>query len=544
MSVVSIPFSQLPDFPKLVADLFAGKTTLEFGFPLKVEKEFWISRSKEEAEFARPREVLVDRLFKQLEDVELPVRTRSNIEALGTPGTLAVVTGQQVGLGGGPLLTLYKALTAIAVAEHLERETGVRTVPVFWMATSDHNLYETAQFHWIDLENRLLSYTPNGNENRTPVGNLKLGDHALQLIHFLRRDLPDNEFKQKVIGLIEECYQPEVTFGQAFQRLGTKFFAISGLVILDPEEAELKIACRLFWEQMVSAIEVNFTHIKARSDEILRAGYTIQAPVEPGRPALFYLEQGARRKIILEGRAKRALSDIIFTRKELTEIARYNPHTLSAGVTVRPLYQSYLLPTGCYVAGPHELAYWAQLSDSFSPLGLYSPAVIHRVSMTIIEKKIKKRLQKLELEPSAFFGDIPSLVETMIAQRSNDSVSKMFEKIRNLSDQCYNELNSQTVGYYAGLNKAVENAFNKITYQMDSLEQKFKQRLNQQHIDLITAMEHLSTHLRPAGKLQERVLSPHYYFSRYGWNFLVRLLKCTRPYNTEHQILDLEEIQV
>lgn len=539
----SIPFHQLSSIPELVQDVLAGKSRIDFGFPTAVTPEFWTQRSREETDHPRDRQILVTRLHKQLDRFQPPEAILKNIDALREPETLTVVTGQQVALAGGPLLTLYKALTTIALARKLEKESGVHTVPVFWMATSDHNFGEAAQHHLIDQKNELVRLAWDHTDNRVPVGSLPLGEMSTVLIDHLEKDLPDSEFKPELLRILGEAYTPEATFANAFQKLGTDLLGPYGLVLLNPEDAALKQSCRDFWIRSIEDIDDRLHQLQQRGRELEEAGYRVQAPVTRGRPALFLLENGIRRKVVLEGRSRLAKSDIIIAREELLQVAKDEPERLSAGVTMRPMYQGYLLPAGAYVAGPNEMAYWGQLPGLFEPLGARSPAVVHRASFTLIEKKIRRKIEKLGATPPDFLGDLSDLTEEFVKRRSSVDLDHTFvtlkERCNKLEEHFASLLEMPPFG---GLETAIQGAEKRIQQQLDTLENKFNQRLRQYHQDLVDSVERVTVHLRPAGKLQERLLSGHYYFARYGFSLIDRLIEVSLEKPGYHQMLDMEEL--
>ncbi|MBZ0266224.1 bacillithiol biosynthesis cysteine-adding enzyme BshC [bacterium] len=533
---------EIPRFPALVADCIEKRTQFDFGFPLEITTEFWQKRSKEEAEFNHPRSALTESLKKQLSGLELSEKVAANIEALKHPETLTIVTGQQVGLGGGPLLTLYKALSTIALSHKIENKSGVRTVPMFWMATSDHNLFETAQLSWINLENELVHFSYDGHENRAPVGSMLLGERAIEFLRRLEKELPDSDFKPDLMERLKNAYRPEHTFAHAFRILGNDLLGKFGMIMFDPEELSLKKSYIPFWSKAVEEVDDRLERLRTRSLQLQDSGYAVQAPIERGRPALFYHEDGVRRKVVLEGRAQRAQSDMILSRDELKVRVEEEPENFSAGVTLRPLLQSYLLPVGAYVAGPHEMAYWTQLSDAFEPLGLYKPAVVHRMNLTLVEGKVKKRLNKLEVTAREFLDDSTEIVNRLVKNHGDDQFTEVFQEAKSLSGTCYTKLKDIAEGPYAGLEKEMDTAFNKIRYHLEKLENRFNKRLKQQHSDLIKSLDRLRTHLHPAEKLQERVLSPHYYLARYGFSLLDKLVDFAETAEQKHYFIDLEEM--
>ena len=538
-----IELSQFPSTPDLVHETISGIARVDFGFPVNTSSELWQEKLERERKIDRPRDILVDTLLEEANALVLPEQARQNIEALRSPDTLAVVTGQQVGLAGGPLLTLYKALTTISLARKMELETGIRTVPVFWMATSDHNLPETAQIHWIDKENKLASYRAPAQDNRTPVGRLTLGPMATDMLAALEHDLPISEFSDELIGYLRAAYRPEYSFGEAFRSLGYSLLGPLGMVMFDPESEAVKRAASPFWVPAVEDVDNRLEHLAIRSRDLRDNGYSVQAPVERGRPAIFLHEDGQRRKVVLEGRAIRARSDIILSREDLLRIAETSPENLSAGVTLRPHLQGYLLPTAAYVAGPHEMAYWAQLAGSFEGFGLSAPAVVPRASFTLIESKIQRRLDKLGLSPEDVFQNLEALSERLLQQRRDDRAETLFSEIEEkllATEKTVMELASEPE--FAGLDNAVNTAYRKMEYHLEKLHGQFTDKLRRQNSDLINHLDRLFTHLRPAGRQQERVLTPFYYFMRYGTAVRDGLARIAADTIGSHTMISIEEL--
>lgn len=537
-----ISLRQFPGVPALVAETLDGEAAIDFGFPTRAGDSAWREASARNAGTDRPRDRIADAIRAQNEPFSPPRPVLDNIEALAEPGTLAVVTGQQVGLAGGPMLTLYKAITAVALADDLQRSTGVRTVPVFWMATSDHNLQEAAQLHWIDLENRLAGTRDNTAGNRTPVGSLPLGERAHDVLHGLQSALPETEFSESYLRALRECYMPERTFADAFRDLGLRLLGRYGLVFFDPQDPAIKRISSPFLQRAVEEVDDRLERLAERSRAIERAGYRVQAPVEPGRPALFLLDDGRRRKIVLEGRSIRARTDIILSRDELFAIARDEPERLSAGVTLRPILQGWLIPTGAYVAGPHEMAYWAQLADAFDPLSVPKPAVIPRCSLTLIEPKVRRWLDRHGLHPADLFGDADELTGRLLASKRDGDADRALAALESdLARHRRNLFELAGNGEFKGLDQAVESSFSKLYYHVDRLRHSFAERSKRRHGDVIKHVEQLATHLAPAGRPQERVLSPFYYFVRYGDAFLAGLRGHCLDAAGGHGFVDIRE---
>ena len=540
--MTTIELHDFPGIPEMVSECLDGTCRIPFGFAISTEVERWKQQSLIEAKRERPRDLIADRIAAGAGE-QMTDAVRANIEALRDPGTMTVVTGQQVGLGGGPLLTLYKALTTVALARKMEQESGVRTVPVFWMATSDHNLIEASQVYWIDLKNSLTGYKSSQQDNRVPVGNIQLKSVAEDLLTSIEKDLPDSEFKQVILDALRSSYTHEHTFAEAFRALAYALLGETGLLMFDPEDLEVKKSSSPFWVEAMSNVDEVLAAIVSRSDEIRDANYPLQALVESSRPAIFHHEDGIRRKVVLEGKHIRARSDVILSREALVKIAEESPESLSAGVTFRPLMQGWLFPTGAYVAGPHEMAYWAQLNTAFESLNIPAPAVVPRASLTLVESKIRKGLNKFGLQPAQFFGDLDVLKERLITDERDEQTIETFKEVANHLVKAEKLLLDMTQEPdFSGLEDAVTTAFRKVHFHMEKLHERIRDRLHSHHGDTIAQVDKLSTHIFPAGQPQERVMTPIYYFVRYGMKLLHGLDKHILDAVGRHAFFDLEEL--
>jgi bacillithiol synthase len=539
-----LTLKEFPGIPPLVHETIAGIAHIDFGFRTYPDPVAWIEQSKRESEHPRPRAEIVSAIRKQYANISMPDAVNRNLETLADPATMAVVTGQQVGLAGGPLLTLYKAMTAVALAERLQRGTGIKTVPIFWMATSDHNLTEAAQVHWLTLDNQMAHFKDTRQGNRIPVGSLPVGNLGNDLIARLTSDIPSTDFSAEYIKLLKQAYQPDATFAGAFRQWGTELLGKHGLIFLDPVDPTIKQLSSPFLQAAVAEVDDRLERIVERSKMIERSGYKSQAPAEIGRPALFLLDEGQRRKIVLEGKAIRGMSDIIMSRLDLAKIARDEPERLSAGVTLRPILQGWLLPTGAYIAGPHEMAYWSQLTDAFTQLGVEKPAVVSRASFTVIEPKVAKWLEKYDLSPKDMYVGLKAITAQLLSTRRDDDADHAFAALSESLETHERVLTDMSRSSdFSGSEQVVDSSFRKMQYHVDKLRHAFSERSSRRHSTLLKHVEQLSNHIFPGGSPQERVISPIYYLVRYGDKFLNGLRKSALNAVGRHVFVDLKEWQ-
>lgn len=302
-----------------------------------------------------------------------------NIEKLQHNETFTVTTGQQIHVGLGPLYVLYKALTTIQLAEDIEsRFPGVSVVPIFWMATEDHDFEEIRH---VRIFNKTYTWDAVSGG---PVGRLDT-ENIATLWDEIGADFPNEMGLQQWIQHFKKVYSEYQNLADATRALLHELFHEKGLVILDPDNVELKrIAIPLFREDLLT--NRFYDSLKQRTAKLKQQGLEVQIGARPGN--LFLIDNGKRRRI--EKRNSDfilAETNVSFSEKEILEILQNETEKFSPNVALRPLFQEMLLPNIAYIGGPGELIYWYQIQPLFDAIGITSPALIQRHSFIWPDKK-------------------------------------------------------------------------------------------------------------------------------------------------------------
>jgi bacillithiol synthase len=341
------------------------------------------------------RRILVERLMEQNKNFHCQQATMQNIELLAKPDSLAVVTGQQVGLFTGPLYTIYKALTTCKLAANLSRQLQHPVVPVFYLVTEDHDFDEV---RWIGLWNQnhqyqKIRYTPAVMPQRVPMSEIILDESIYSVLQVLQTWTPDSEFKNDLLEQVSNCYGPGCHFVSAFARLFSHLLQDLGVILLDASDPQLKQLARPILQKELA----EFTSVSAMmrtNEELLQNGYHTQLAVHPSRPHLFLLEHG-RHSLEKEGdRLRNMHSNVTYSIAELLQ----QTERTSPKAALRPIVQDWLLPTIAYVGGPGEIAYFAQLKQVYADFGIPMPVVAPRAGFTLVEPKIQRHLDKFSLD--------------------------------------------------------------------------------------------------------------------------------------------------
>jgi bacillithiol biosynthesis cysteine-adding enzyme BshC len=486
-----------------------------------------------------------DRVASALERINRragsPDLTFKHIDMLRRPGSVAIVTGQQAGLFTGPLYTIHKALTVVKLAACL-REQGVEAVPVFWVASEDHDYEEVNHTRLIDREGQLKDVRYEACEHKpdSPVGHIKLCEGIDEKITELVNALPPSEFVADLERDLRESYQHEVGFAEAFARLMARLFRDYGVVLLDPQDEQLKqVAAPLYAEALEHSTEIARALVE-RSRELEAAGYHAQIHVSEDMVPLFILDDG-RRVAMVEQDERFHLkgSDRSFSREELVELARRCPNCFSPNVTLRPVVQDYLLPTAAYIGGPAEIAYFAQLGAVYETLGRERPSVLPRASFTIVEGRHQKTMKKHGLALPDFFDGLHSAMTKVVEQSLDRETANTFAETERILTEQMDKLEDALSRADRTLSISLKRARAKILYQIEHLRTRFIHSSARREETVYRQIERAYLTLMPDKNFQERELNVYYFLSRYGPTLFNDLYNAAEVGYSNHKLVYL-----
>ena len=465
--------------------------------------------------------------------------TFKHIEILRHPGSVAIVTGQQSGLFTGPLYTIHKALTVIKLASCL-REQGVEAVPVFWIASEDHDYEEVNHLKVLDREGQLktIRYEAGDLPKDAPVGRVVLCDGITKTIDEFMALLPPSEFTPDIERDLRESHAPGGGFAQAFAKLMARLFKNYGVVLLDPLDEELKQVVAPLYSQALEKSEEIARALVARSSELEAAGYHAQVHVSEDMVPLFIVDDGRRVAMTREnGRFQVKGSDRSFAHEELASLASRCPSCFSPNVTLRPVVQDYLLPTAAYIGGPAEIAYFAQLRAVYETLERQEPCVLPRASFTIVEGRHQKTMKKYGLELRDFFDGLHAAVTKVVEQSLDRGTAKSFEETERVLNEQLDKLEASLGKADRTLSSSVEGARAKMLYQIEHLRTRFIHASAHREETAYRQVERACTTLFPEKNLQERELNAYYFLSRYGPSLIEELYNATEIGFSNHKLV-------
>ena len=532
-----LPFSQIPHSTPLFTDFLSFQPKVRQFYP---RSAFFLEWLKDEAAAvsydSQRRERVATILERQNRTWGSSAAVTKNIERLRA-GAHAVVTGQQVGLFGGPVFSIYKALTAVKLAD-LATQSGLGCVPVFWLATEDHDLAEVNHISIPDSEGlqRVIAATQGLPD--APVGTITFGSEIEAVLASAVGLLGDTP----VAGALRKSYRPGETFGSSFARLFARLFADWGVILLDASDPELHgIAEPIYRAAVEGAAELDEA-LLARGRELEVAGYHQQVKVTPSSSLLFALRDGARVPVHRRGNGSTGqfvIEKEEISQKELLSRIAVSPQSFSPNVLLRPVVQDYLLPTLAYTGGSAEVAYFAQAAVVYAKLlGRITP-IVPRFSATIVDSKLRGLLDRYQLTLQDLFHGPERLCEQLAAHALPSELQSSFDRANASLQSSMAVIRDSLSRLDKTLVDAAQNAESKMRHQLESLRARAARAELRQSELLGRHAALLSNSLYPNKVLQEREIAGIYFLSRYGTELLRDLYDSIHADCLDHQVISL-----
>ncbi len=531
-----LPFSQIPHTTRLFADFLRHDPKIQEFYPRSAFFSDWVKDEAGRVKYDPARRQRVAQVLeRQNREWGASAQTLENV-ARFRAGAFAVVTGQQVGLFGGPAFSLYKALTAVKAAS-LARAAGIDCVPIFWLATEDHDLEEV---NHVALPGggfalKTLATTAHGVAE-APVGRIRFGAEIEPVVEEAIRLLGVSEARD----FLKQAYRPGETFGSAFARLFSRLFGELGVVLLDAADAEFhRMAEPIYWAAIEQSGALDEA-LLARGKALEAAGYHQQVKVTASSTLLFSMETGSR--IAIHRRANGRESGFVageekFPGDELLRRIAAKPEEFSPNVLLRPVVQDYLLPTLAYTGGAAEVAYFAQAAVVYQALvGRVTP-VLPRFSATIVEEKPRSLMEKYSLTfPELFHG--PEILSVSLAERTlPKELLNGFGRAEELLEKELAAIRESLARLDSTLVDSATRAGSKMRYQLNKLRARAARAELRRAEVLQRHAELLSHALYPNKVLQEREVGGIYFAGKYGRDFLKQLYASIRCECVDHQVV-------
>ncbi len=530
MKVTHIPFKNTGFFSKTMIDYLERSEQLKpfyNNFPLLEEFENQIE-SKSKSYSKETRKTLVDVLKKQYATIKTSEATQQNIKDLEKENTFTVTTGHQLNLFTGPMYFLYKILSTINLCEELREEYSYQNfVPIYWMATEDHDFDEINYFNFKGKKVQWNS-DQTGGVGRFSTEGLE------EVLEVFSNHLGTSRNAQYLINLFKEGYVKHSNLGDATRYIANELFGEYGVVILDADDKALKQQLIPYIEKELTA-QVSYNKV-TETIESLGKEYKIQ--VNPREINLFYLTDEIRERIVFEdGVYKVNNTSISWSLNELQKEVHNFPERFSPNVIMRPLYQEVILPNLSYVGGGGELAYWLQLKSYFEEVNVPFPILLLRNSVQIISEKQEKKLGNLTISLEEIFINQNSLLKRKVLETSEEKVDFTTQK-EFLQQQfvALRELAKKTDVSFVGAVNAQEK---KQLKGLENLENRWLRAEKRRYKELVDRIVLLQNEILPNQSLEERQRNFSEYYLEYGDTLIKVLKEGLKPLQLEFTVLTL-----
>ena len=496
-----------------VADFYAGNPA---------DRGAWTDAIARVQRHERKRDAVADLLQAQQRRRGAPPEALAASAELRTATTVAVVTGQQAGLFGGPLFTLLKALTAIRLADRVRAEHHVDAVPIFWVDAEDHDWDEVKACGVLDADLQFASVAlgdPPG-AHAGPVARVHLDDSVTAAVAALRAALPQTEFTAGLLETLTRAYHPGAGMADAFATWLESVLGSRGLVVYDASDAAAKpLVADLFAREIEQA---DTTRLAGAAGARLEAsGLHAQVTPHDGSLALFHIRDG-REAIRVQG-TDAVIGERTEPRTELVKRVREAPAEFSPNVLLRPLVQDTLFPTVCYVSGPSELAYLGQLRDVYAAFDVPMPLVYQRASATILDSNAMRFMARHEFPLELLQAQDELALNELLEAQLPPTVDASLQDVQRVLEEQMGVLAREVQQIDATLEGAARSTLTRMQDDLKKLHGKIIQAAKRKDETLRRQFKHAQAQAFPAGHPQERQVGFVYFLNKYGPALVDRL---------------------
>ena len=480
-----------------------------------------ITRVRQHTRRTRELAVLIE---AQQERRRAPRQAREAGAFLEDPQTVAVVTGQQAGVFGGPLYTLLKAITAIQLARRVERDHGVRAVPVFWVESEDHDWAEIRSTTVLDAQLHPQTVTASDlpGAGRLPVAHLVFDESISTTVDELKTHLAPTDFTPWLETTLRDCYRPGIAVGEAFARFLETVLGPYGLVVFESSDPAAKPFVADLFARELQFPGKSAAIAAAAAQQMRRLGHEPQVTLQPDAVALFRINP--ERVPIKRDAEGFVAGEERFGTNALVAEAVDHPERFSPNVLLRPVVQDALLPTICYVAGPSELAYLGQLRGIYEHFGIPMPLIYERATASLVDNAALRFLARSEIAVE----DLRAQDESILNKLLQSLLPRELEDALTTAQQQVTDVMERVIAVIPAVDPtlagAAKTTLGKMEHDLKNLQGKVIQAAKKKDETIRRQFTRTQAQLFPSGEPQERTLGVPFFLNRYGPALIDRLL--------------------
>lgn len=469
-----------------------------------------------------------------------------SLQKLQQPNSVVVIGGQQAGIMTGPLYAIHKVISIVLFAQQKEQELQVPVIPVFWIAGEDHD-YDEINHIYVEKNRKLEKFTyPEKVYGKNIVSSIRFDREVCKAwAEEAVASFGETEHTNTLLLVLNKAIESTENFADFFAYIIMELFKDSGLLLVDSGDANFRSLQTEILSRQIEKADAITAAVLSQQQALEAAGYPKMIDVSERAANIFYYDESNKQRILLEfDPLLDAYTDkeysIQFSKEQLLEMAKLTPERLSNNVVTRPLTQEHLFPTLAFIAGPGEIAYWAELKQAFSLLGIKMPPLMPRMNITILDRPIAGDLEELELSlEDVLICGTDQHKQVFIQSLQSAERDEIFNEAKQGLDQYYKTLKAYVNNETSGLMPLVEKNEQLILKQMNFMAEKLEAAIQFKHDVVISKYDRVGNCLRPLGMPQERVINGLYYANKYGLSFFSELLGLPFEFDGAHKLIKI-----
>ncbi|MEH7118700.1 bacillithiol biosynthesis cysteine-adding enzyme BshC [Neobacillus vireti] len=471
---------------------------------------------------------------------------KKSIEKLKQANSLVVIGGQQAGILTGPLYSIHKVISIIKLAEQKERQLGVPVVPVFWIAGEDHDFQEVNHVY-IQNQQRVDKWVyPEKVLQKKMVSDIVLDqDICLSWVQNLIKNFGETEHTNGLLTLAEEQIARSTTFVDFFANLVMELFKDYGLLIVDSGNKEFRQLQKEFFKQQIEQHDVITFSLFEQQKQIEKKGFPNTIDASEKAANLFYYDQRFNERLLLEFDRENDCfvgkgGAVSFSKEELVTLANENPAVLSNNVVTRPLMQEWLFPTIAFIAGPGEIAYWAELKLVFEHFHIKMPPIVPRLNITFLDRSVETDIEELNLNLAEVLSSgTTQEKEKFLSAIKDQELEQLFtHTIHQLLEQ-YKLIEMKTDQLDRGLLPMLKKNESYLVKEIGFMHSRLEEAVKQRHDIVLKKYARVDLALRPDGSPQERIWNIFYYLNQYGPHFINDIMTGSYEFDGLHKVIKI-----
>lgn len=493
-----------------------------------------------------PREEVADHIEKFMERFPSSEAVDNSLAKLKQLNSVVVIGGQQAGILTGPLYSIHKIISIIKLAEEKEKQLGTPVVPVFWIAGEDHDFHEVNHV-FMPVEQRVDKWSyPEKVKQKKMVSDINLNKEICrEWVNNLIENFGETNHTKQLISFAEEALLNSTTFVDFFANIVMELFKDFGLLIVDSGDSNFRLLQKENFSKQIQHHREVTNYLLEQQSVIGKNGFPITIDSTERAANIFYCHPKTNERILLEfdqdsnhfvGKS----GTVSFTKDELIEIACQDPAKLSNNVVTRPLMQEWLFPTLAFIAGPGEIAYWAELKLVFEQFDIKMPPIVPRLNITLLERAVESDINELQLELSEVLSKGSVEERNRFLESIKDKeVSELFSSLKSQLLKQYELIEAKTHELDRSLLPLLKKNENYLLKQIGYMETKLEESVKSKFDVILSKFNRIDLSLRPDGFPQERVWNIFYYLNQYGNNFIKELMELEFEFDGRHKVIKL-----